>query len=100
MPVNDPSDPTTREALLHLELYNGVTFFFDTDTVLKTSVAGVPISLISPYSLVRARFDCAAGATLVRAQFTCAVTDEADSLGGHVSPSQRPACVVTLAPAP
>jgi hypothetical protein len=98
--VNDPSDPATREALLDLDLYNGFVFFFDTDTLLRTSVAGSPFSLGAPFPFVRARFDCGTGVTLVRAAFTCAVTDESDTLGGVVAPGQRPACVVTLAAVP
>lgn len=100
LPVNDPSDPATREAMLDLDLYNGVVFFFDTDTLLRTSVAGRAFSLGVPLDFERARFDCTAGVPLVRAAFTCAVTDESDTLGGVVAPGERPACVVTLAPVP
>jgi hypothetical protein len=101
LPINDPSDPTTREALLDLNLYNGFVIFVDTDTALRTSVAvSSPFSLAVPYGFVRARFDCTAGALLDRGAFTCAVTDESDSLGGTIGPPARPACTVTLAEVP
>jgi hypothetical protein len=98
--VNDPSDPTTREAMLDFNLYNGFVLFFDTDTALKTSVAGVPFSLGGPYPFVRARFDCTTGSVLTRAAFTCLVTDESDTLGGTIAPGQRPACAVVLGAVP
>ena len=100
LPVNDPADPATREAMLDINLYNGFVFFFDTDTALQTSVAGQPFSLGAPYPFERARFDCATGATLVPSAFTCAVTDESDTLGGGVAPAARPACSVMIAPVP
>jgi len=97
LPVNDPSDPATREALLDLNLYNGFVIFVDTNVALRTSVAGAPFALVAPYGFERARFDCASGTVLTRSTFTCAATDESDTLGGVIPPSQRPACVVTLA---
>ncbi len=63
-------------------------------------VAGSPFSLGTPFPFELVRFDCTTGTTLRRAAFTCAITDESDTLGGAVAPSQRPACVVTLAPGP
>jgi hypothetical protein len=98
--VNDPSDPATREAMLDFNLYSGFVLFFDTDTALKTSVAGVPFSLGGPYPFERARFDCATGSVLTRAAFTCSVTDESDTLGGTIAPGQRPACNVVLTAVP
>jgi hypothetical protein len=100
LPVNDPTDPTTRESMLDFNLYNGFVFFFDTDTALQTSVAGQPFSLGAPYPFERARFDCATGAMIVPSAFTCAVTDESDTLGGAVAPSARPACAVAIAAVP
>jgi hypothetical protein len=100
LPVNDPSDPSTREALLDLNLYNGFVIFVDTNAALRTSVAGVPFALAVPYGFERARFDCASGTVLTRSTFTCVVADESDSLGGVIPPSQRPACVATLAAVP
>ncbi len=100
LPVNDPSDPTTREALLDFNLYSGFVIFVDTDTALRTSVAGAPFGLVGPYGFERARFDCTMGAVLDRGAFTCAVTDESDSLGGTIGPAARPACAVTLAEVP
>jgi len=100
LPTNDPTDPTTREALIDFSLYNGFVLFFDTDSSLQTSVAGVPFGLGAPYGFERARFDCAMGTALVPSAFTCAVTDESDTLGGGVSVAQRPACTVVLSAVP
>jgi len=101
LPINDPSDPTTREALLDLNLYNGFVIFVDTDTALRTSVAvSSPFPLAVPYGFERARFDCTTGTVLDQSAFTCTVTDESDSLGGVIGPAARPACAVTLADAP
>ncbi len=100
LPVNDPSDPATREVLLDMNLYSGFVIFFDTNAALRTSVAGSPFALVTPYPFERARFDCTSGTVLTRSAFTCAVTDESDTLGGGVSPALRPACVVTLAAVP
>src|SRR5262249_17939291 len=78
LPVNDPTDPTTREALIDFNLYNGFVDFFDSDTALDTSIAGVQIPLGATYPFVRARFDCAAGTQVLPSAFACAVTEESD----------------------
>jgi hypothetical protein len=99
LPVNDPTDPTTREVLLDLNLYNGFVFFFDNDTALVTTVAA-PISLASPYPFERARFDCVNGAQIAPDAFSCSVVDESDSLGGVIPANQFPGCELTVTPVP
>jgi hypothetical protein len=101
LPVNDPTDPATRELLLDLALYDGLVVFFDTDTMLVTTVAaaaGRPVTLSGPYAFEEARFDCTPGAVVVPAAFACAVVDESDPLGQVIPPNERPSCRVTVSP--
>jgi hypothetical protein len=100
LPVNDPTDPTTREALIDFNLYNGFVIFFDSDTALDTSVAGVPIPLGTTYPFVRGRFDCAVGTQVAPSGFACAVVDESDPLGGMINTDRRPACTVSVTTVP
>lgn len=100
LPVNDPTDATTREALLDLNLYNGFVFFFDSDAAFDASVAGIPIPLGSPYGFERVRFDCAEGTAIDPSAFACTVVDESDTLGGVVPASLRPGCVFTVTAVP
>ena len=101
LPVNDPTDPATRELLLDLSLYDGLVVFFDTDTMLVTTVAaaaGRPVTLSGSYGFEEARFDCTPGAVVAPGAFTCAVVDESDPLGQVIPPNERPSCRVTVSP--
>lgn len=101
LPVNDPTDPTTRELLLDLALYNGLVLFVDTDTMLVTTAvaaSGSPVMLSGPYGFEEARFDCTPGAAVAPAGFACAVVDESDPLGQVIPPEERPSCQVTVSP--
>ena len=101
LPVNDPTDPATRELLLDVALYNGLIIFFDTDMMLVTTVAappGHPVTLNGPYGFEEARFDCSPGTAVAADGFACAVVDEADPLGGVIPPEERPSCQVTVSP--
>jgi hypothetical protein len=100
LPVNDPSDPTTRELLLDPELYNGLILFNDTDTTLVTSVVvtSASVSVTGPLPFELARFSCTAGNALAPGGFAATVSDESDALGNVIPIAQRPAAHVTLSP--
>jgi cysteine-rich repeat protein len=98
---DDPSDPAAHIVLLDPDLYNGLVVFNDSDTILKTAVAGTDtFSLSNAFPFERVSFDCTAGELFSAGQFSCTVTDESDKLGGTISESRRPDCSAALVPAP
>lgn len=101
LPVNDPTDPTTRELLLDFALYNGLVLFVDNDAVLVTTVATAaqtPIQLVGPYPFEEARFTCSVGTIIAPDAFACSVIDESNPLGSVIPPDQRPACSLAVTP--
>lgn len=108
LPVDDPTLPTTRVALLSytppgINLYDGLQSFFDVDTslpgTLRTVLSlNVSANLIfsDPVPFERVLLDCTAGTPVVVGNFTCTLVSEVDSIGRSIPPDQRPACSMVL----
>jgi cysteine-rich repeat protein len=99
LPVDDPTDPATRVALLDLDLYNGLVLFTDSDTVLTTNVASsTSFSQSTALPFERVIFDCAPNAVFDAGQLQCGITEETDSLGAAIKPDsgRLPSCNVVL----
>lgn len=110
LPVNDPTDPATRVALLSfapppgINLYDGLQTFFDVDTslphTLRTVLSlNVTANLIfsQPLTFERVLFDCTAGTPLGVENFTCTLPTEIDAIGRAIPLEQRPDCSMVLA---
>jgi len=108
LPVNDPTDPATRVALLSftppgINLYDGLQTFFDADTTLPHTLRTLlsfnqTANLIfsQPVLFERVLFDCTAGTPVSLASFTCTIPSEVDALARPIPPAQRPACSMVL----
>lgn len=101
LPVGDPTDPTTNPKLLDLDLYAGLVYFVDTDTLLRTlvTISGtIPLGTALPYE--QAIFDCTPGDAFTAAALACHVTDAANNLGVTIDSSLWPDCGVVLTVGP